>query len=114
MTENTDLQIILVSGACCQAHLKKLDAAVEEVLKQALTELGLTTNVKKVSLSAMLTGPGDLSKAQHDQIMALFQRYSASFTPAVMINDQVKFAARVPKIEELKTALQPVGSLQPE
>lgn len=110
MTEQANLQIILVSGACCQPNLTKLDTVVEKVLQQALGELGLTVAVRKVSLSHLLAGPNGLSPQQHGQVMALFQQYNTSFTPAILINDQVRFAAQPPNIEELKAALQDVAA----
>ncbi len=110
MTEKSGLRVILVSGACCMAHLAKLDKAVETNLQQAIRELGTAVEVEKVSLSAILAGGGNISLKQRGLILAYFQRYSASFTPALLINDQVRFAAKAPTAKELKEALQVVAS----
>lgn len=119
MTETTTQKIILVSGACCQAHLAKLDAGVEKALAQALSELGMTTPFEKVSLSALLAESdplsakrSQLSTKQHLLVLSLFNQYGASFAPAVIINDQVRFVARVPKLEDLKTALKEIKNLE--
>ncbi len=112
MTETTPLQVILVSGACCMSHLAKLDKAVELNLQKAISELGIAVEVRKVSLSGLLNGSETLSPKQNQLILALFQKYSATFTPAVMINDQVRFAAKPPTVEQLKEALQVVASPQ--
>ena len=106
MAEKTNLQVILISGACCLAHLAKLDKAVETNLQQAIQELGTAVDIQKVSLSAVLAGSGNISATQREQILAYFQRYNAGFAPAIMINDQVRFAARIPTVKEFTEALQ--------
>ncbi len=65
-----------------------------------------TTNLRKVSLSALLAGGGDLPAPQRQQVLALLQRYRAAFTPAVMINGQVRFAGLQPTLQQPKDALQ--------
>ncbi len=106
MAENSALEIITVSGACCMPHQAKQDKTLETTLQAAIGELGVPVNVRKVSLSALLAGGGDLAAPQRQQVLALFQRYGAAFCPAVMIGGQVRFAGVLPTVAQLKEALQ--------
>ena len=94
MEEKTVLQVITVSGACCMPHLARLDKALEKNLQQTISQLGIVADVRQVSLSAVLAGGGALTAKQREQILALFQKYGATFAPAVLINDQVRFAGK--------------------
>jgi hypothetical protein len=113
MAEKGKITIILVSGACCLAHLAKVDKVVEANLQQAINELGTTIEVQKVSLSAILAGGGGITVKQRELLLAYFQRYSGSFTPAILIEDKVRFAARPPSVDELKQVFKEVASAQP-
>jgi hypothetical protein len=99
-------EVVVVSGACCMPHLAKADKAVERTLDQVIGETGLAILVRKVGLSELLTGGGDLPAPQRQQVLALFQRYGAGFTPAVMIDGRVRFAGIQPTVSQLKEALQ--------
>ena len=65
-------------------------------------------DVQEVPLSAVSAGGGMLTERQREQILTLFQRHGATFAPAVLINDQVRFAGKQLTIEQLKEALQSV------
>jgi transcriptional regulator with XRE-family HTH domain len=69
------------------------------------SEVGTVT---LVLLAAALEKPirGNLTAKQHSQVLALFNSYNTRFTPALFINVDVKFAGKVPTIEQLKTVLQ--------
>jgi protein-disulfide isomerase len=110
MDKRDELQVITVSGACCMPHLARLDQALEKNLQEALNHLGIKASVLKVSLSAVLAGDGVLTTRQREQILSLFQKRGATFTPAVLINDQVRFAGKPPTPEQLEEALQSVVS----
>ena len=101
-------QLTLVSGACCSPNMIKLDQVLEKNLQQALKDLGISPDMRKVSLSAIINGGGDVTVVQREQIMSLFQAYGAKFTPAFLIGDQVRFAGKPPSVEQLKEALQEV------
>lgn len=105
-------QLLIVSGACCSPNLVRQDQMLEKALQQAQSELGLLAEVRKVSLSHVIHGGGDLTPKQREQIMALFQAYSARFTPALFIGDEVRFAGKLPTLEQLKEALQGVVAAQ--
>lgn len=113
MDQSAEMQVVIVSGACCMAHLARLDKTVEANLQQAIAELGTPVSVRKVSLSAVLDGAGDLSDAQRKQVLALFGRHSAAFTPAVFINDQARFAGAPPTVQQIKDALSVAAMRQP-
>ncbi len=110
MEEQSVPHIITVSGACCMPHLARVDKVLEKNLRQAISELGAVVEVRTVGLSEVLAGGGNLSTKQKEQVLALFQRYSAAFTPAVLIDDQVRFAGPPPTVDQLKEALQAVAS----
>lgn len=101
-------QITIVSGACCSPNLVKLDQILEKNLQQALDELGMTAETRKVSLSAILNGGGDLTEKEKGQISALFQGYGARFTPAVLIGEEVRFAGKPPTTDQIKELLKVV------
>lgn len=108
MLESKDLEVITVSGACCSPQMKKLDQALEKALQQAFTDLGLTVEVRKASLSAVLNSEQELPPQERKQMLALFQRYNLRCTPTVFINGQVRFAGVPPSAQQLKEALQAV------
>ena len=112
MEKENRLQVITVSGACCMPHLARQDQILEKNLQEALGQLGIVVEVQKVSLSAVLAGGGALTAKQREQILALFQRHGARCAPAVLINDQVRFAGKQPTVEQLKEALQAVAPPQ--
>ncbi len=75
--------IIKVLGPGCR-NCKNL----EKELVNALAELSVAADVQKVS--------------NMDEIM----QYDVMMTPALVINDKVKVAGRVPKGEEIKKLIQ--------
>ena len=75
--------IIKVLGPGC----KKCET-LEKELKNALAELNVAADVQKVS--------------KMDKIM----QYDVMMTPALVVNDKVKVAGRVPKLEEIKKLIQ--------
>ena len=103
--ENKNVQVTMLSGACCMPHLAQLDKALEKSVRQVISDLGIAADVQKVSLSDVLAGGGTLTAKQRQQTLTLFQRYGATFTPALLINDQVRFAGKQPTVEQLKEAL---------
>ncbi|MHB1120698.1 MAG: thioredoxin family protein [Bellilinea sp.] len=106
METKTTPQILIVSGACCSPNLIRLDQTLEQALTQALKDLNLSIEVRKVSLSAVLHNGGDLTPKQHDQITTLFNGYGVKFTPALLINEDVRFAGKPPTAEQLKAILR--------
>lgn len=91
-------KLLLVSGACCSPGLVRLDQVLEKTLQQTLSELRIIAEVRKVSISAVINGGGDVNPAQREQIMTIFQGYGAKFTPALLIADVVRFAGTPPKV----------------
>lgn len=75
--------IIKILGTGCS----KCEALERETIS-ALTELNVAADVQKVT--------------RMDEIM----QYDVMLTPALVINDQVKVAGRVPKPEELKKLIK--------
>ena len=75
--------IIKILGTGCS----KCEALERETIS-ALTELKVAADVQKVT--------------RMDEIM----QYDVMLTPALVINDQVKVAGRVPKPEELKKLIK--------
>lgn len=111
---DTPPQILIVSGACCSPNLVRLDLTLEKNLQQALSEIGVNVGVRKVSLSVVLNGGGDLTPEQHTQVTALFQGYGARFCPALIVGDQVRFAGTPPSVDQLKDALRGMVALDSE
>ncbi len=75
--------IIKVLGTGCQKC-----RALEKELLGALDELEVAADVQKVS--------------KMEEIM----KYDVMMTPALVINDKIKAAGRVPKLEELKKMIR--------
>lgn len=75
--------IIKVLGPGCK-NCKKLEANT----KEALVELGIEATVEKVE--------------SMEEIMA----YGIMSTPALVVDEQVKFAGKIPSVKELKKYLQ--------
>jgi small redox-active disulfide protein 2 len=75
--------IIKVLGPGCK-NCKKLEANT----KAALVELGIEATVEKVE--------------SMEEIMA----YGIMSTPALVVDEQVKFSGKIPSIKELKKYLQ--------
>ncbi len=108
MSDSKAPEVITVSGACCAPQMAKLDQALEKALQQAFTDLGLTIDVRKASLSAVLNSEQALPSKERQQMLALFQRYGTRCTPTVFINGQVRFAGVPPSVQQIKDALQAV------
>lgn len=111
MEHDSKLRVVTVSGACCMPHLARLDRMLAGNLKEACSQLGLTIEVHHASLSAILAGQGGLTAAEHRQIMTLFETRGATFAPAVLIGEMVRFAGKPPSADQLKAALQ--AALEP-
>lgn len=110
MAEQPVVKMLQVSGACCSPSLAKHDQVLEKNLQKALSELGVVAEVRKVSLSVVLSGGGDLTPKQREHILALFNKYNVRFTPALLFGDEVRFAGAVPTLGQLKEALQPTDA----
>jgi small redox-active disulfide protein 2 len=74
--------IVKILGSGC-ANCNKL----EEATREAVAELGLDAEVVKVTEFEDIMGYGIMS------------------TPALVVDEEVKFAGRVPSLDEIKTAL---------
>ena len=98
-------QILIVSGACCSPNLLRQDQMLEKALGQAVSDLGLSVEIQKVSLSHVLHGSGHLTPKQHQQILALFQIYNTRFTPALFLGDEIQFAGKIPSVNQIKEVL---------
>lgn len=99
-------QILIVSGACCSPNLIRQDQLLERALEQVFSDLQLTFEVKKVSLSHVLHGKENITQKQQKQILTLFQSYNTRFTPALFLNDEVRFAGNIPSTDQLRDALK--------
>lgn len=108
MDTKTTPQILIVSGACCSPNLTRQDQMLESTLNEALRDLGGGFNVRKVGLSHVLHSKEGLTEKQHELILALFQMYNTRFTPALFLNDEVKFAGKIPSVEQIKEALKEI------
>lgn len=108
METNPTTQILIVSGACCSPNLIHQDQMLEKALAEALSDLSITTKVQKVSLSHVLHNKEGLTSRQHELIMALFQMHNTRFTPALFIKDEVRFAGKIPSVEQIKEALKEI------
>ncbi|MGE5603867.1 MAG: hypothetical protein ACM30E_12510 [Nitrososphaerales archaeon] len=106
MEDTKSPEIITVSGACCAPHMAKLDQALEKALQEALADLGLAVQIRKVSLSAVLNFSQELPPEPRKQVLALFQRYNLRCAPMVLINGQVRFAGVPPSAQQVKEALR--------
>jgi len=74
--------IIKVLGSGCAKCAK-----LEDVTRQAVAELGLDATVEHVTDMAQIMGYGVMS------------------TPALVVDEQVRLAGRVPSLTEVKSAL---------
>ena len=108
MDDSKSPEIITVSGACCSPQYGEARSSAREGFAAGLSELGLTVEVRKVSLSAVLNSETELPPQQRKQMLGLFQRYNLRCTPTVLINGQVRFAGVPPSAQQLKEALQAV------
>jgi len=109
MDPKSSTKLLIVSGACCSPNLIRQDQLLEKALGQAMDELSLTIEIQKVSLSHVLHSSDNLTSTQYNQILALFQTYNTRFTPALFLNDEVRFAGKIPSVEQIKEALSGVG-----
>jgi len=105
METKSSPQILIVSGACCSPNLIRQDQMLEKVLGEAINDLHMTVEIQKVSLSHALHSSDNLTPKQYQQIMALFQTYNTRFTPALFLGDEVRFAGKIPSVEQIKEAL---------
>lgn len=105
MSDNEFPQILIISGACCSPSLSKLDQEFEKNLRQALNEMNLSFDIRKISLSAVLNEVEHLTPKQFDQIALLFRKYGTKFTPAMMINEVICYAGKPPAKDQLKEIL---------
>ena len=110
MESTSTLQILIVSGACCSPNLTHQDQMLEKALAEALKDIGNGFEVRKVSLSHALHSKDGLTAKQHELILALFQMHNTRFTPALFLNDEVKFIGKIPSVEQLQDALKNIVS----
>ena len=109
MESKSSPQILIVSGACCSPNLVRQDQLLEKVLDEAINDLNMTFEIQKVSLSHALHSSDNLTPKQHQQIIALFQRYNTRFTPALFLGDEVRFAGKIPSVDQVKEALSGIS-----
>ncbi len=99
----TRLTIILVSGSCCYPGMVALDNKAQQIILQALNELGLKAEIRILPISSALQGgiPAEILQ----QLQAHLQPANLMRLPAVLINGSL-FGFGVPDLELLKAALQ--------
>ena len=104
--EQTKVEIVMVSGACCVPSLAKTEQDLEKRIWLTVEELGLDAEVNAVSLGSVLAGNDSLSKEQSQVIQVLFQKYGTKFAPAVLVDKRVLFAGNAPAPDKLKEILE--------
>jgi hypothetical protein len=98
-----EIIILLVSATCCVPQLAIRDHQADQIIRQALEEMGLTAQVRKLSVSSALSGgiPMHIIKStglaiDPSNIMRL---------PAIFINNRfISFG--VPSLDVIKSALK--------
>ena len=101
--------ILIVSGACCSPNLIRKDQQLEKALGEATRGLDISFDTRKVSLTHALHSSEGLTQKQRKQIIALFQAYNIRFTPALFVDDALKFAGDIPTAEKIKEMLKQIG-----
>lgn len=104
MENKAAIQVITLSGACCQPHLARADQVLAKTISEAIGQAGVAVEVRQVSLSNVLAGSAGLTPRQQASIVALFNRYGVACAPAVLVGDEIKFAGKQPTVEQLKDA----------
>jgi len=94
-------QFLVISGSCCNPALGKMDQTLEKSLEETISKLGLSAEIKKISLTSVLHHQAELTWKQQSLILNLFNKYGTKFTPALMVNDEIMFAGKTPSTEEL-------------
>jgi hypothetical protein len=99
----SDVVILLISGTCCYPGLASVDAQAEQVIRQALTETGITGQVRTLLASSAIQGsiPADIL----EQLRVALQPPNLMRLPAVFIDGKL-LCIGVPELDAVKTALQ--------
>jgi len=104
--EQTKVEIVMVSGACCAPNLANTEKDLEARILQTIEQLDMDAELKIVSLGAVLAGDDSLAVEQSQLIQALFQKYGARFAPAGLVDKRVLFAGSAPAQDKLKEILE--------
>jgi hypothetical protein len=103
--EQTKVEIVMVSGACCAPNLAKTEADLEARILQTIQQLDMDAELNIVSLGAVLNGEDSLAAEQSQLIQALFQKYGVKFTPAGLNGTKVLFAGGASEADKMKELL---------
>lgn len=96
--------IVIVSGSCCIPGMAALDKKAREIVDKAVSETGIAAQIEVVPVTAAL---GLLPKGTMLKLMGDFNSSGRVGLPAVLINGKA-VSLGVPKIEEIKSALEGV------
>lgn len=103
--------ILIISGACCMPGMAPFDVQAKKMIEQAMVETGVNAELKVVpATNAMF---GGIPRKIMTELFTMFNQSSKVGLPAVLINGEVT-SYGVPKIEELKAALNKFAANKPK
>ncbi len=104
---SSEVIVLLVSGSCCVPGMAVIDQQAQQVIRQAIDDIGIAAQVRTLPVSSALQGgiPAEILK----EIEVLNQPSNLLRLPALFINGKL-ISFGVPNLEQVKSALRFVQS----
>lgn len=111
MEKHPEMNIIIISAACCVPGMDAFDGQARRIIERALAETGLKSVISVVPATTAMFG-GDAYRKIMNELIAMSNAGKAG-VPAVIINGEV-VSFGVPQLEEMKIALLKHAEYQKE
>ncbi|VVB60520.1 Uncharacterised protein [uncultured archaeon] len=106
MASKKELNIVILSGACCIPGMAPLDKQARSVVEKAISETKIAAKVELVPVSTAYFG--GMFKEITGKLMSDYNKSGSVGLPAILIDNKV-VSYGVPKIGTIKSALLKYG-----
>lgn len=99
------VNVIVISGACCNPSLKVSDQEMLDIFELAAKELQISILQKVVSISSIAIGGLFFSDEMNQKITAIIKNHGTSVLPLAVIDGTKVVYGNIPQLEEAKLLL---------
>lgn len=97
-----ELQIVIVSGSCCNPALAGVDDKVKARVQQVANEFNVPIDIRLITISSAAFGGLGLGKQTGDAIKSLLSEKGLGILPIILFNGMIAFYGGVASAELVK------------
>jgi hypothetical protein len=96
------LNVVILSGSCCNPILASTDSKVEERIREIAKEEKIDVKVKLIKISNIAFGGLGMGKANSEAVRSLFSSKGISALPIVFFNNEIAFYGGIPSASVIR------------